>query len=42
MGEVCSRYESCEEGIPGFEERSRRADNLEDVGVDGRIILTWI
>jgi len=43
MGGTCSTYGGKERCIHGFWWGNVRArDNLEDLGVDGRIILRWI
>jgi len=43
MGGTCSTYGEEERYIQGYVwENLRERDLLEDLGVDGRIILSWI
>jgi hypothetical protein len=42
MGWACSTYEGEESCIQGFVRNSRERDQLEDLGLDRRIIINWI
>jgi hypothetical protein len=42
MGRACSRYGAGEVHAGFWWRELRERDHMEDVGVDGRIILKWI
>jgi hypothetical protein len=43
MGGVCTKYGKDEKCIQNFGEKNLKVrDHLEDLGIDGRIILEWI
>jgi hypothetical protein len=37
LGGICSTHESCKT----YKQNPKRKEQLEDVGIDGRILLKW-
>jgi hypothetical protein len=42
MCRTCGRYGGDDMGIQGLDEKLERKNHLEDLGLDGRIMLKWI